>query len=312
MRGRALVGAALALVALVGCGGHPEPTRSVPPLVDRVRQWQNQGQRLLGQGEWEMAKSAFDEARQLAERLDDLPGVVEALNGLGAIAVQERRAEEAVRLHRRAVALAEETRRPSLLVLSVTRLASALHAAGRTGEAQEHYQRALHLARAAGDKKQEAIVLNNLGLLDLKAGVLDEARTKFEAARTVNQALNETREWSANLVNLGLVAEAEGRFDDAQRQFETALELDKAGEQQVAIAGDLAALARLSDKRGDKLAALSYYQRAYWSYRSLDDGPRAREALTRAIALAHELHKREQARDLERELSELSPTADRP
>ena len=307
MRGLGAVGAALMLVSALGCGGSPEPLVTPPPLVGKVRQWQAQGLRLLAQGEWELAKSAFEDARRLAESLDDLSGQVESLNSLGAIAVQERRADEAVLLHRRALGLAEESRQPSLILPSLTRLGSALQVVGLSAEAQERYQRAASLAKEFGDKKQEAILLNNLGLLELKAGALDAARAKFEAARAINQSLNEKREWSANLLNLGLVAEAQGQLDEAQRQFEAALELDKASEQQLAIAGDLGALARVLEKRGNKPAALAYYQRAYWSFHALDDSVRSRESLQRAIGLARELKRDEDLPMLEKELRELGP-----
>jgi tetratricopeptide (TPR) repeat protein len=312
MRCTASLWGTLALVVLIGCGGSPEPKVAPPPLLSKVRQWQAQGQRLLGQGEWELAKSAFEDARQLAESLDDLPGVVETLNSLGAIAVQERRADEAVLLHRRALALAEETRQSSHLLPSLTRLAAALQVVGHTAEAQERYQRALSLAQESRDRKQEAVVLNNLGLLDLKSGALDAAKAKFESARAINQSLGEKREWSANLLNLGLAAEAQGQLDDAQRQFESALELDKSSEHQLAIAGDLASLARILGKRGNKSAALSYYQRAYWSYRAVEDAQKAKSALERALALARELGRNNEVKDLEQELAALGSGANRP
>lgn len=304
MRGLGALGAGLMLVFALGCGGSSEALVTPPPLAGKVRQWQAQGQRLLAQGEWELAKSAFADARRLAESLDDLYGVVEALNSLGAIAVQERQADEAVLLHRRALGLAEESRQPSLILPSLTRLGSALQVVGQSAEAQERYQRAASLAKDSGDKKQEAIILNNLGLLELKAGAPDAARAKFEAARTINQSLSQKQEWSANLFNLGLVAEAQGQLDEAQRQFESSLELDKASERQLAIAGNLAALARVLEKRGNKAAALAYYQRAYWSFRALEDQSRSHEVLQRAIGLARELNRPEEMRMLEQEFRE--------
>jgi tetratricopeptide (TPR) repeat protein len=306
------MGVTLALLFVIGCSASSEPKVTPPPLLTKVRHWQAQGQRLLGQGEWELAKSAFEDARQLAESLDDLPGVVGALNSLGAIAVQERRGEEAVLLHRRALGLAEETRQPALILQSLTRLGAGLQVVGQSAEAQERYQRALSLAKESGDRKQEAIVLNNLGLLELHTGAFDAARGEFEAARAINEALSEKREWSANLLNLGLVAEAQGQLDEAQRRFESALELDKAGEHQLAIAGDLAALARVLEKRGNKAAGLAYYQRAYWGYRALEDMSRARDTLQHALRLARELNRREEVESLDRELSAMTSTLQRP
>ncbi len=264
---------------------------------------------MLAQGEWELAKTAFEDAGQLAESLDDLPGVVDALNSLGAIAVQEQRPDSAVPLHRRALGLAEYSRQPSLILPSLTKLASALHAAGHTAEAQERYQIALSLAQQSGDRKHEAVVLNNLGLLELTSGAYEAAKTKFESAAAINQSLNEPRERSANLLNLGLVAEAQGDLDAAQRRFESALEMDKAGEQQPAIAGDLVALARVLDKRGDKPAAFSYYQRAYGAYKALDYPSRAKELLQRLAALAGELGRRKELGWLEEELKSVKGAA---
>ena len=88
-------GAGLAVVLLATACASGAPTEAVPPLAMKVRALHAQGQRLLERGERELATAAFEDARQLAESLDDRAGMAQALNGLGAVAALEGNAAEA-------------------------------------------------------------------------------------------------------------------------------------------------------------------------------------------------------------------------
>ena len=101
----ALVCAAMALYACAGGGGTTKESDAI--LTGQVRSLQAQGHRLLDRGEHQLAKARFEEARQLAESVDDLPGLIRSLNDLGAVAVLDGDPTGAIQLHQQALALAE-------------------------------------------------------------------------------------------------------------------------------------------------------------------------------------------------------------
>ena len=72
----------------------------------------------------------------------------------------------------------------------------------------------------------------------------------------------------------------------ARARFEEALALDRAREVPAAVAADLAALARVAERSGDRSAAATYLARSARIARRLGDLDGAERALRRALALA--------------------------
>lgn len=301
--------AGLAAVLLATACGGGVAREALPPLAAQVRELHAQGQRLLERGERERAKVAFEDARQLAESVDDLPGLAQALNALGAVASLEGTPADATDLHGRALALAEKLGRPDLQAEALAHLGTALQLSGRHDQAKALYEQALALVRQTDDRHSEAVLLNNVGLLEKRAGQPGQAEASFQAALAINQGLGDKQAQAANLVNLGLLAEEAGQLDGARARFEQALELDKTVENREAIAADLANLSRVAEKENRKEAALAYAQRAYWSYRALGDTARALSELQHALALSREQGRQVDVRQLEAEFNTLRKAA---
>ena len=86
MRRIAPVVLALALLA-GGCAGSATGPE-LPPLASKVRDLRDKGHHALARGDAAGAGLIFDDARRLAESLDDRPGLAGALNDLGAVAAR--------------------------------------------------------------------------------------------------------------------------------------------------------------------------------------------------------------------------------
>jgi tetratricopeptide (TPR) repeat protein len=200
------------------------------------------------------------------------------------------------------LAIAESLKRADLVVDTTAHLGTALQLAGQPDQASTFYARGLALARENGNQQSEAVLLNNIGLLEKQAGRVKEADASFRAALAINKVLDNRSAQAANLANLGLIAEAAGNLDEAYGNFRAALELDKAVENRSAIAADLSGLARVAAAQNQTGEALAYAQRSYWSYRALGDMPRAKTELNRALALARAQGEKEAILQLETEL----------
>ena len=89
------------LVVLVagGCfGGAVGPAPRL--LATQVQDLRDKGQRALSRGDVARAGRFFDEARRLAESIDDRPGLAGALNSLGAVAGFQGDPGKAAEFHR--------------------------------------------------------------------------------------------------------------------------------------------------------------------------------------------------------------------
>src|SRR5206468_7413413 len=115
----------------------------------------------------------------------------------------------------------------------------AAHLMSDDAAALAFYTQALALAREIHDRRGEAAVLNNLGLLQQTKGEADQAEQNLQRALALNSELGERRAMASNLSNLGTMSEKRGRWAEARSLFERALALDKETEQRPAIEADL-------------------------------------------------------------------------
>jgi hypothetical protein len=125
------------------------------------------------------------------------------------------------------------------------------HEHGNAELALAHYDEALALHRAVGNRRSQGTVLRHLGELRLKAGQLDDARALFDASDVELRAIDARLDLVALLclrVRLELAAadrpNAQAMLDEAVRGAE-ALRLDP----QAQVWNDIAALRKALAER---------------------------------------------------------------
>jgi tetratricopeptide (TPR) repeat protein len=115
--------------------------------------------------------------------------------------------------------------------LDHTRAGSEAFLRGDPAAAALHFERALELARALGDRRAQSDALNNLGIVNEAIGRLDEARALYEAARVAAQPESQlsdtfvTPHWPGVLatnLNLARLALAQGDIDSAASALDSA------------------------------------------------------------------------------------------
>lgn len=94
---------------------------------------------------------------------------------------------------------------------------------GRYAERMEFDRLGLDAARAAGDRRGEAKMLNRNGLALLHIGRLDAADERFQQARQTWEELGDRARVAGCLRRLALVAATRSRFDDAIGYLDAAL-----------------------------------------------------------------------------------------
>ncbi len=296
------------LVALVagGCLGGavgPEP----PLLIAQVQALRDKGHRALSRGDVARAGRFFDEARRLAESIDDRSGLAGALNDLGTTTGLQGDPGKAAEFHRQAHGIALELDDRALIAESLSYRGQAAHLLGDHAAALAFYFQALALAREVNDRLGEAIVLNNLGLLQQAKGEAEQAEQSFQRALALNTELGERRAMASNLSNLGTLSEKRGHWAEARSLYEQALALDKETEQRPAIEADLVNLGQLSEVEHRLEEAISFYDRAYRGYRVLNQVPKAVDVLTRLIRVLKATGQESVAATYQTELNTLTP-----
>lgn len=209
--------------------------------------------RAIARGDLELAVDAFDAAWRVLESQGPFSAAIELGESLlRALSDLEHRREP---LRARTLALLGEAERHS----------------GRSDAARAHYADALELLRRADDRKAEAAVLMNLGVLHLTNGQMEDASANLAASLALRRELGDRAFIGPALANLGNVHYLQGRPDDARAMYEESLALyrefgDRRGE---ALA--LSSLGVLALDQGRDEAARDCYEQALVIHREMGD-----------------------------------------
>jgi serine/threonine protein kinase/predicted ATPase len=171
------------------------------------------------------ALEAWRSVHVLAQAAEDAHAELVAKEGIGRVARQQGRADEAVRCFEAALVLAirhgertrEATLRNTLGVMHWER--------GDYLGALAQYEFALALVREQRDRVHEGLTLNSIGVTLTRLRRYEEARTALEDALEVNRETGERMLEAHTLAALGEVALASNRLTAARDAFEDSLAL---------------------------------------------------------------------------------------
>ena len=161
----------------------------------------------------------LDEAVQLGEQREQ----VELLGMLSRVSHRRGDPDEARRLGRRSVAVAESLDEPSLLANTLMHLGSAL-IESEADEALACYQRAHVTFETLGDLIGQARAQINLGIAQSRLGANDESADAYALALDLGRTTHSPELTGLAALNLGVLQMKVGRLEEADDRFSEAME----------------------------------------------------------------------------------------
>jgi Tfp pilus assembly protein PilF len=173
-------------------------------------------------------------------------------------------------------------------------LADALDRAGmaarqlmRLADAQTLHTEALEIQRRLGTPAEQALCLNNLGVVLFFRGDLDAAQAYHEEALGLREQVGDVRGKASSLNNLGQVARFAGDLVAARAFMEQGLLLRQQLGDRWGVAGSQVNLAAIHVCLGDLAAARVHLREAAAGFRAVEDPLGHCECLEAAAELAH-------------------------
>ncbi|MEZ5513297.1 MAG: tetratricopeptide repeat protein [Steroidobacteraceae bacterium] len=180
-------------------------------------------------GRLDESDTSYVQAEQLARGLGDTDLVGLILVNRAYIA-EDRSQFELARDHlMRALGLFQDAKRPLVPGNLYGALANIDIDQGRLEDADRHYSRAIEIFRRIGDRRNEAMMLNNQGLLKREQGYFDDAETLHRASREIREQLGDRQGLGRVDDMLALVHLARGEFDAALPLLASALAIAREG-----------------------------------------------------------------------------------
>jgi tetratricopeptide (TPR) repeat protein len=234
-------------------GREPNLQRQLAQLHYRLGQCRAKlGQEVLAAADYERAVSLFTEA-------NDSEGRLQACLALGRTYLALGDRERAIQFLQRAAQL-EETL--SLGVGATLDLGRAYLQGRRWQEALLQAERALALARSAGDRRGMALAWHSIGNIHLQVGDRVQATQAFQEALRLWNEVGDQAGLARTLNNLAIVYRRAGRWEDARQNLEQAAAILSQSDDRTSLARVYNNLGLVLAAEGKQREAAKYYQRA--------------------------------------------------
>jgi class 3 adenylate cyclase/tetratricopeptide (TPR) repeat protein len=203
---------------------------------------------------------ALIQTTRALRRLDQQRGREAAANRarlmvpIAAVKYFQNRRVESIAWCRRAIAEARRGQARDALAEAYKLLDLAYLENGQIEQAR--YSRlALEIYEELGDLRNQALVLNNTGLLAQEAARWDEARTLFERALAMSEQIGDRAMGALMQYNMSEILIDQGRYEEAEPLIRNAIRLWRASGADGDVAEGQRELARLLARRGELASA---------------------------------------------------------
>ena len=219
----------------------------------------------------------LDIAQQAGDRIAQ--GMI--LNNLAIDAKNRREYDEARALLARATVAYTEAKRGILPGQLPASLANIDMAEGKFEQAEQHLTQALEAFRATGDRRSEAMMLNNYGYLRRIQGRTDEAEPLHLESLAIRREIGDRVGQGRILGMLSGLYVKNGRFDEARTTAREAYEIAREANDRLFMATSLVQLGNADVGDGQLDAARENYTEAKAMFEGINDTSRAAQVAVR-------------------------------
>jgi len=232
-------------------------------------------------GRGDAAQETLQRGLNVAQQAGDRVAQGMILNNLAINAKDRREYDEARALLARSTVAYTEAKRGILPGQLPAALANIDMAEGKFEQAEQHLAQALEAFRATGDRRNEAMMLNNFGYLRRIQGRIDEAEPLHLESLAIRREIDDHVGQGRILGMLSILYANEGRFDDAKAAASEAYEVASEANDRLFMATSLSQLGQAEFSDGDLDAARETYAEAKALFEEIDDTSRAAQVIVR-------------------------------
>jgi tetratricopeptide (TPR) repeat protein len=244
--------------------------------IDTARALQSVGSLRLAQGNLPAARSLFDEALAMRERLFDGPhrSVAESLNSLNLVCRDTGDLVQAEVFARRAIDMMIDVVGPDDLQITAyyDDLARLMFTQGKYDDAASLHDKSLKIRRhALGEHADVALSLNHFAQTQFVKGDYAGAEQSLREALAINRKVMGEQHTAVadTLSNLAVLSRAQRNLDEAERLVRQALDMRRSllGDDHQNVATTLNELANIVRDKGDPQSAEPLYRQALETFR---------------------------------------------
>ncbi len=195
------------------------------PATVRAKAFNGLGWIAEPQGDYERARTAYEESLRLYRSSNDKRGVANALGDLGSLALDRGDYEEATSLLEESLALHRELGSKEEVVGVLNGLGVLASANGDREQSISFFSEALALSRGTGNVRMNAVSLGNLGITMLVHGDTEQAAVLLEEGLALFRDIGDSSNIAIGLMHSALAALIQGDHERVKSLSQESLKL---------------------------------------------------------------------------------------
>ena len=245
-----------------------------PATSLRARAHHGLGTVYIRTGRGDAAQKTLETGLEVAQQADDRIAEGMILSNLAINAKDRRDFDESRALLARATVAYTEAQRGILPGNIPAALANIDMAEGKFDQAELHLTQALEAFRATGDRRNEAMMLNNFGYRRRLQGRIDEAEPLHLESLAIRRDIGDRVGQGRILGMLSILYENERRYDDAIAAASEAFEIASEANDKLFMATAMAQLAQAEFSSGELIDARNAYAESRALFEEIEDTSR--------------------------------------
>lgn len=221
-----------------------------------------EGEQQFKSSQYPKAEATFQLAHQIAERLDDKSGMVDALRQLADCYFWQGKTEQAANIYQVALEIAQPLKLQKEMAYLYKGLGSTCHALGKYSEALNHYQNSMTIGKNLGDIASISSGETGTGIAYLSMGDIDNALACFNRSYNLEKEGGNKEGIVRALVNIGNVSSAQGNYAHALECYQQGMPLMEKLDKVAWIVRVLNNIGLIYQLQGNLDLAMQYYQRS--------------------------------------------------
>jgi diguanylate cyclase (GGDEF)-like protein len=212
-------------------------------------------------GRYERAMDYYTQSLEAARKVGNRLREAVTLDGIGEVCLALGEIKEALDYFLRAYETVPDEGEPEIISSVLFDIGSAYHRMGNWSLAREFTEKAMGVARAAGNLQAEGKCLHLLGLIFLASDRPELAESDMLKALALYESLKNEQERASLLLDLGSINIANGDLDEGLERFKVALEIAEAVGAKRLLNSAYEKLSEAYEIQGNFKLSLDYYKR---------------------------------------------------
>ncbi len=211
---------------------------------------------------YSLAYQYISKALELFKEENNLLGIINCKNSLGAIYSYLGNFDKALEAFNKSLIACEHSDETDLMTLAYNNIGNIYYFQGKYNKAIESYKKALFIREEAGEKAGLAASYNNIGAVYQVQGDYPKALEYFHKTKEYSRELGNMRTLAMSLNNIGAIYYTQEEYEKALDFYQQALEIRKKLDDKKGIATVYNNIGGIYKSKKDYDNALMYYQKS--------------------------------------------------